>query len=43
VFVDADATPETLRRRHARALEASPHVYHPTTVIAVRAQLVLDG
>jgi uncharacterized OsmC-like protein len=43
VFVDADATPGQLQALHAKALAASPNIYHLTTAIAVRTQLVLEG
>lgn len=42
VCVDADATPEQIHELHARALAASPNVYHLTQAIALRTQLVLE-
>jgi len=42
VFVDADATPEQIQELHARALAASPNLYHLTQAIPTRTQLVLD-
>lgn len=42
VCVDADATPEQIQELHARALEASPNLYHLTQAVSLRTQLVLE-
>lgn len=43
VFVDADASPERIQALHARVLKASPNVYHLTSAVPARTQLVIQS